>query len=52
MGPRYLDGLKAHEAGVSRNVTWNLYERHLKPLFIGEAKPGLPEPAAPAGANA
>jgi len=52
MGPRYLDELKAHEAGVSRNVTWNLYERHLKPLFIGEAKPGFPEPAAPAGANA
>lgn len=35
MGDRYLDMLKACEANVSRNVTENLYERHLKPLFIG-----------------
>ncbi|HEX8137024.1 MAG TPA: tagaturonate epimerase family protein [Pyrinomonadaceae bacterium] len=35
MGERYLDMLKACEANVSRNVTENLYERHLKPLFIG-----------------
>ena len=34
MGDRYLDALKRHEAFVSRNVTDNLYERHLKPLFV------------------
>ncbi len=33
-GRRYLDALEAHEASVSRNVTRNLYERHLKPLFL------------------
>ncbi len=33
-GRRYLDALEAHEASVSRNVTDNLYERHLKPLFV------------------
>jgi hypothetical protein len=35
MGERYLDMLKACEATISKNVTENLYERHLKPLFIG-----------------
>jgi hypothetical protein len=35
MGERYLDMLKACEATVSKNVTENLYERHMKPLFIG-----------------
>jgi hypothetical protein len=34
-GARYLDALKKHQDTVSRNVTENLYERHLKPLFIG-----------------
>jgi hypothetical protein len=35
MGDRYLDMLKRCEAAVSRNVTTNLFERHLKPLFVG-----------------
>ena len=34
-GPRYLDLLKANEEIVGKNVTENLYERHLKPLFVG-----------------
>ncbi len=34
-GDRYLNALKKHEAFVSKNVTENLYERHLKPLFVG-----------------
>jgi hypothetical protein len=34
MGERYLDMLEACEATVAKNVTENLYERHLKPLFI------------------
>ena len=35
MGARYLDMLTACEAAVSRNVTVNLYERHIRPLFFG-----------------
>jgi hypothetical protein len=34
MGDRYYDALKTFEADVSRNVTENLWERHLKPLFL------------------
>lgn len=34
MGDRYLDALGENEAFVSKNVTANLYERHLKPLFV------------------
>ena len=34
MGDRYLDMLKACEESVSRNVTTNLYKRHIEPLFI------------------
>ncbi len=33
MGDRYMDALKENESFVSKNVTENLYERHLKPLF-------------------
>jgi hypothetical protein len=35
LGDRYLKMLEACEEAVSRNVTTNLYERHLKPLFVG-----------------
>jgi len=34
LGNRYLDALGECEASVARNVTGNLYERHLKPLFL------------------
>jgi hypothetical protein len=34
MGERYLQALEINEEIVGRNVTDNLYERHLKPLFI------------------
>lgn len=34
MGDRYLNMLRACESAVSRNVTTNLYDRHLKPLFV------------------
>ena len=34
MGDRYLKMLKACEQTVAKNVTENLYERHLKPLFL------------------
>jgi hypothetical protein len=36
MGGRYLNTLEACEEAISRNVTENLYERHLKPLFIAD----------------
>jgi hypothetical protein len=35
MGQRYLDMLEACEPAVARNVTENLFDRHLKPLFLG-----------------
>ena len=34
-GRRYLDLLEANEEVVGKNVTENLYARHLRPLFIG-----------------
>jgi hypothetical protein len=34
-GPRYLQLLRANEEIVGKQVTENLYDRHLKPLFIG-----------------
>ncbi len=34
LGDRYLQMLDECEASISRNVTENLYERHLKPLFL------------------
>jgi tagaturonate epimerase len=34
-GDRYLNALKKHEAVVARNVTENLFERHMKPLLLG-----------------
>jgi tagaturonate epimerase len=35
MGEQYLSMLTTCEVAVSRNVTTNLYDRHLKPLFVG-----------------
>ena len=35
MGQRYLDALKANEEVVARNVTTNLYDRHIRPVFLG-----------------
>jgi hypothetical protein len=34
MGDRYLKMLEACEPTIARNVTGNLYDRHLKPLFL------------------
>src|SRR5580765_1300453 len=34
LGDRYLHALKECEDSVSKNVTMNLYDRHLKPLFV------------------
>ena len=35
MGSRYLGLLEANEAVIARNVTENLYLRHLAPVFLG-----------------
>jgi hypothetical protein len=34
MGERYLSMLKACEPAIARNVTGNLFDRHLVPLFV------------------
>jgi hypothetical protein len=38
MGPRYLDLLESNEAVIAKNVTGNLYSRHIAPVFLGEAR--------------
>ena len=35
MGPRYLDALAQFERGIAENVTGNLWERHIRPVFLG-----------------
>jgi hypothetical protein len=36
MGRRFLDALDRYEEPISRNVTGNLWERHIRPLFSGD----------------
>lgn len=36
MGRRYLDLLEANEAVIAKNVTENLYKRHIAPVFLGK----------------
>jgi len=38
MGDRYLKLLNECEPTIARNVTENLYERHLNPLFLGAGR--------------
>lgn len=35
MGARYLALLEANEAVIAKNVTQNLYDRHIAPVFLG-----------------
>ena len=35
MGSRYTAMLQRHEAQVAENVTRNLFERHIRPVFLG-----------------
>jgi hypothetical protein len=35
MGTRYLDLLEAHQDVISKNVTENLFDRHIAPVFLG-----------------
>jgi hypothetical protein len=36
MGRKYLDLLEVNEAVIAKNVTENLYARHIAPVFLGE----------------
>ncbi len=36
MGRRFLDALERHEEPISRNVTQNLWARHIRPLFLAD----------------
>jgi tagaturonate epimerase len=35
LGDRYINALEANEEIIARNVTDNLFERHIKPVFLG-----------------
>jgi hypothetical protein len=35
MGNRYLGLLESNEAVIAKNVTGNLYSRHIAPVFFG-----------------
>jgi len=37
MGRRYLDLLEANEPVIAKNVTENLYNRHIAPVFLGRS---------------
>jgi hypothetical protein len=36
MGDKYLNALEANEEIVAKNVTTNLFDRHIKPIFLGQ----------------
>jgi tagaturonate epimerase len=40
MGARYLNLLKANEPVIAKNVTENLYNRHIAPVFLGNTAAG------------
>jgi hypothetical protein len=46
MGQRYLELLEANEAVIARNVTENLYGRHIAPVFLGSSVEARPSHAA------
>jgi hypothetical protein len=35
MGPRFLSALQKYEPTIAENVTANLYDRHIRPVFMG-----------------
>ncbi len=37
MGRRYLDLLEANESVIAKNVTENIYNRHIVPVFLGRS---------------
>jgi hypothetical protein len=36
MGDKYLKALEANEDVVAKNVTANLFDRHIRPVFLGK----------------
>jgi hypothetical protein len=34
MGPRFLNALEQYESTIAENVTTNLYDRHIRPVFL------------------
>ena len=36
MGGRYLELVQKHEKIIAKNVTTNIFERHIKPIFLGD----------------
>lgn len=36
LGDRYLNGLNTHREVIAANVTTNLFERHIRPVFLGQ----------------
>jgi hypothetical protein len=40
MGQQYLNLLEANESVIARNVTENLYNRHIVPVFLGDGVAG------------
>ena len=36
MGDKYLKALEANEDVIAKNVTTNLYDRHIRPVFLGK----------------
>ncbi len=37
MGQSYIDALKEYEDIIGQNVRENIYERHIKPIFLGDS---------------
>jgi hypothetical protein len=37
MGSRYLELLESNEAVIAKNVTGNLFDRHIAPVFLGRS---------------
>jgi tagaturonate epimerase len=37
MGPRYTDLVEANEDVIAKNVTQNLFDRHIAPVFLGRS---------------
>ena len=36
LGPKYINALEANEDIIAKNVTENLYDRHIRPVFLGQ----------------
>ena len=45
MGSRYLQLLESNEAIIAKNVTGNLYDRHIAPIFLGKSPMAAAEQA-------